>query len=105
MKYPLRRSSFFKSLLFALFLFSAYAGMAQCTAPTATVLNNTSCNSNNGSITVTAPTPLINFEFSKDGGTSFQAGNVFTGLGGGNYGIVARRTDLSCVSSVVNFTV
>lgn len=106
MKISLRfRNLLFKTFFSALLLLSAYAGIAQCTAPTATVVNNTSCNSNNGSITVTGPTPLINFEFSKDGGITFQASNVFTGLGAGNYGIVARRTDLSCVSSTVNFTV
>jgi hypothetical protein len=105
MKNPCLQRTFFKFFLSALLLFSAYAGVSQCTAPTASVVNNTACNSNTGSITVTGPTPLINFEFSKDAGATYQPGNVFPGLGGGNYGIVARRTDLSCVSSIVNFTV
>lgn len=105
MKFPLPRNLAVKYILTGLLIFSTYCVTAQCTAPTATVVNNSSCTGPNGSITVTAPTPLANFEFSKDGGVTYQSGNIFSGLSAGNYGIVARRTDLSCVSVTVNFTV
>lgn len=94
-----------KALITFLLVLSTYAAGAQCTTPTATVVNNTSCISGNGSITANGPTPLANFEFSKDGGTTFQPGNIFNNLAPGNYAIVARATDLSCVSAVASFTV
>lgn len=74
---------------------------ATVTAPTATVVNNTNCNTPNGKITITAPTPLANYEFSKDGGLTFQTSNEFTGLNVGTYNIVAKLISSGCKSAAV----
>lgn len=94
-----------KVAFLGLLAFSCRSAQAQCTTPTATVGNNTSCMASNGSITATGPSPVAGFEFSKDGGVTFQPGNVFSGLAAGNYAIVARAVDLSCTSAVASFTV
>lgn len=77
------------------------------TAPTSTVVNLTNCNTPNGSITFTAPTPLANYQFSTDGGTTFGAAGVaaFPGLEDGTYATVAKLVSTGCVSAVVNKTV
>ena len=71
------------------------------TAPTATTLNPTSCSSPNGTISVTAPTPLANYEFSIDGGVTFQASPTFTGLAGGTYSVVSKLVSSGCQSAPV----
>lgn len=73
--------------------------------PTSTNVNNTSCISANGSITVTAPTPLANYQFSKDGGATFQSSNVFSNLSGGTYAVVAKLISTGCVSAVHSVTI
>lgn len=70
------------------------------TAPTATAVNNTSCSNPNGSITITAPTPLANYQFSKDGGLTFQTSQTFTGLTAGTYDLVAQVILSGCVSTI-----
>lgn len=68
------------------------------TVPTTTIVNNTSCLSPNGKLTVTAPTPLSVYEFSKDGGATFQTSPVFTGLAAGTYNLVSRVVATGCKS-------
>ncbi len=72
--------------------------------PTTTVVNNTNCVTPNGSITFTSPTPLANYQFSINGGTTFASpGTVlFSGLSGGSYVTVARLVSTSCVSGTVS---
>ncbi|WP_118976253.1 DUF6923 family protein [Taibaiella koreensis] len=77
------------------------------TSPASTVVNVTNCIAPNGSITFTAPTPLANYQFSTDGGTTFgNAGQAaFTGLTAGAYQTVAKLVSSGCVSATVNKTV
>lgn len=72
--------------------------------PTATPVNPTGCNNANGQITANGPAPLANFSFSSDGGSTFQPGNVFTGLTAGTYRIVARSNATGCVSAALTVT-
>jgi hypothetical protein len=77
------------------------------TAPTSTVVNLTNCNTPNGSITFTAPTPTANYQFSVDGGATFgTAGQVlFNGLDDGTYSTVAKLVSSGCISAIVNKTI
>jgi Bacterial Ig domain/Secretion system C-terminal sorting domain len=68
------------------------------TTPTTTIVN-TGCITNNGTITVNTPTPLANYQFSKDGGVTFQASNIFNGLGASTYNIVAKLNSSNCTST------
>lgn len=68
------------------------------TTPVANPTNPSACNVSDGQITVTSPAPVANFSFSKDGGITFQPGNVFTGLAAGSYTIVARNNATGCIS-------
>lgn len=74
------------------------------TAPTSTVINSTSCNTPNGRITFSAPTPLASYQFSVDGGVTFgTAGQtVFNGLAAGTYKTVAKLISSGCISAGVN---
>jgi hypothetical protein len=75
--------------------------------PVSTIVNNTNCTTPNGSITFTSPTPLANYQFSINGGTSFGAPGVavFSGLSGGSYATVARLVSTTCASGVVSKTI
>jgi hypothetical protein len=75
--------------------------------PVSSVINVTDCNTPNGSITFTGPTPLANYQFSIDGGTTFGAAGVvsFTGLDDGTYSTRARLVSSGCVSTAVNKTI
>jgi hypothetical protein len=53
--------------------------------------------SNNGSITLTA-SGSTGFTYSKDGGTTFQASNVFSNLAAGNYPVVVKDVN-GCTKS------
>ena len=68
------------------------------------VTNPTDCLATDGQIIVTANG--ANLEYSNDGGTTFQAGNTFSGLAAGSYDIVVRSTnDNSCSdSTTINLT-
>jgi hypothetical protein len=74
------------------------------TAPTSTLINNTNCNTPNGRITFTAPTPVANYQFSIDGGTTYgTAGQtIFNGLIGGTYSTKAKLISSGCVSAAVS---
>jgi gliding motility-associated-like protein len=57
----------------------------------------------NGSITVNATGGTPPYQYSRDNGTSFQAGNVFSGLAAGNYNVLVRDSkNCTTVASVVN---
>jgi hypothetical protein len=73
------------------------------TAPTSTVVNVTNCNTPNGKITFSAPTPLANYQFSVDGGVTFgTAGQViFSGLSAGTHQTQAKLVSTGCVSAKV----
>lgn len=74
------------------------------TAPTSVAFTHTSTNvttcfgGNNGSITNTASGGAGSFLYSKDGGSTYQLSNVFTGLTMGNYQIVVKDTN-NCVTA------
>jgi hypothetical protein len=74
------------------------------TAPTSTVINVTNCNTPNGRITFTAPTPVANYQFSIDGGVTFgTAGQtVFNGLSSGTYATKAKLISTGCISAAVS---
>ena len=58
--------------------------------PTVTAVSTVSaCNINNGTVTATASGGSPGYQFSING-FSFQASNIFTGLGAGNYVVYAR---------------
>ena len=56
--------------------------------------NPTNCNTNDGTITITATGTAI--EYSIDGGLNYQASNSFTGLTAGTYNVYVRNGDESC---------
>ena len=58
--------------------------------PTLTVVNNTSCQAPNGSITVTAPIGS-EYSYSLNGGT-YQSSPIFTGQGAGDYIITVKNS-------------
>ncbi len=74
-------------------------------APAITSVNAsapTDCGQNNGSISVSATGGTPPFEYSKDGGATWQVGNIFQNLSAGNYNIVVRNTGgQGCSSSSV----
>jgi len=51
-----------------------------------------------GSITVTATGGTPPYEYSKDGGATWQSSNVFANLAPGNYDVRARKVGSSCIS-------
>ncbi len=51
---------------------------------------NANCGANNGSVTVNANGGVGALQYSINGGTSFQASNIFPGLGSGNYNVVVQ---------------
>ncbi|NJN77824.1 MAG: hypothetical protein HC803_05405 [Saprospiraceae bacterium] len=66
--------------------------------PTVTITNNTNCSAPNGKLTITAPTPLANYQFSIDGGLTFSGSPIFTGLVEGTYSVVAKLNSTGCTS-------
>ena len=79
-------------------------------AATAPVINsapsvNVACNGgNSGSITINASGGTGALQYSINAGTTFQAGNVFNGLGAGNYSIVVQDANGCSVTTNVNIT-
>lgn len=59
--------------------------------------NPTNCNQTDGLITLIVPNSGGQFEFSIDGGQSYQASNTFMNLPEGNYQVMVRRTDGTCI--------
>ncbi len=60
--------------------------------PTFFTENPTGCNTVDGSITVLVQNDAGSFQYSIDGGATFQNDNIFTGLGGGEYNIVVTSS-------------
>ncbi len=65
-------------------------------------VNITPCPVNNGSITVTA-SGSTGYTYSKNGGTSYQASNAFTGLTAGTYNIMVKDAN-GCTSATQAIT-
>ena len=68
-------------------------------SPTVTnvsVTEPTDCGSDDGIITVTATGGTGTYEYSNDGGATYQANNTFPGLDGGTYSIYVRNNDGTC---------
>lgn len=74
--------------------------------PTSTIVNNTNCTTPNGSITFTAPTPVVNYQFSIDNGATFGAPGVvlFNGLSAGSYPTVVKSIVTTCISGIATKT-
>jgi PKD repeat protein len=69
------------------------------TAMTATATSvNETCMSDNGSITVTATGGTTPYQYSINGGATFQSGSNFPGLGAGSYNIVVNDAN-GCVAN------
>jgi hypothetical protein len=68
---------------------------------TTSVTNETVLGANDGMIAVTVSGTGGPFTFSKDGGVTYQAGNVFTGLAPGTYTIVVRNAALNILAANV----
>jgi hypothetical protein len=71
---------------------------AQPAAPTICVVQPTLCGPATGSVTVLSPTGT-GYEYSKDGGTSWQTSPTFTGLVAGSNPSIVYKTPLGCVSA------
>lgn len=69
------------------------------------VLNETTTGANDGSIAVAITGGTGPFEYSKDGGSSWQASNLFTGLAPGVYNMVVRQVALISCASAQSFAV
>jgi len=72
-----------------------------------TVETDETCAGGDGTITITATGGSGSYEYSIDGGTTFQPGNSFTGLGANTYNVVVNDLSTSCggtATSVVNAT-
>jgi gliding motility-associated-like protein len=58
----------------------------------------------NGTITVTATGGTAGYTYSKDGGTTYQASNSFTGLAAGTYSIVVKDAN-NCTTTPASVTI
>ena len=58
-----------------------------------------SCGGTDGTITITVPSGSGSYEFSIDGGTTFQSAGYFSGLSGGTYIIVVNDLSSACTGS------
>lgn len=68
-------------------------------APTFTANPTTAkCGNANGSIAVNASGGTLPYQYSSDGGVSFQAGNVFSSLASGTYAVVVKDAN-GCTAS------
>ena len=67
-------------------------------------ITDPTCGSANGDITITATGGTGALQYSIDGGTTFQASNVFTGLISGVYNIVVEDANLCQVTSISTLT-
>ena len=57
------------------------------------ILKDPACGDQNGTITITVMEGVPAYEYSIDGGASFQSGTVFSDLGSGTYEIVVRDAE------------
>ena len=74
--------------------------------PTAVAFNSNTvtatCGSSNGSITINGNGGTGTLQYSIDGGTTFQAGNIFNGLPAGNYNIVVQDANNCAANGVAS---
>jgi gliding motility-associated-like protein len=73
-------------------------------APTGSVTSLPDCNNSGGTITLTSPLGA-DYEYSSNGGTSYQSSPVFTNLPPLSYGITVRNTVSGCISQPLMLTV
>jgi SprB repeat len=83
---------------------TAVANSVTLTAPAAVTATNatvqpTCFGGANGNITVTSTNGVGALQYSKDGGTTYQTGNIFTGLSAGSYSIKAKDSN-GCTNPV-----
>ena len=71
------------------------------TAPTLCVVQPTLCGPATGSITVLSPTG-DGYQYSKDGGATWQTSNVFSGLAAGSNPSIVYKTGLGCISEAAS---
>ncbi|MGB0862865.1 MAG: Ig-like domain-containing protein, partial [Saprospiraceae bacterium] len=67
--------------------------------------NPTNCGLVDGTITIQSTNGIGSYEYSIDSGTTWQTSSVFTGLGGGLYGIRTRNSDGTCIVSDIDITI
>ncbi len=72
-------------------------------APSATAVKVDPTCAPNGTITVTATGGQAPYQYSINGGTTYQTSNTFTGLAGGTYTVIVRD-NLNCVSATQTIT-
>ncbi|MFY8004736.1 MAG: hypothetical protein ACOVNR_07825, partial [Chitinophagaceae bacterium] len=72
--------------------------------PAGSVTTQPNCTVTTGTITLTSPLG-VNFEYSRDGGVTYQPSAVFTGLASGSYNITTRNTSTGCISAALNLVV
>ena len=65
-------------------------------APVLTIVNNTSCATPNGSITVTSPTGA-NYQYSINGG-DYQTSTIFENLDAGNFTVSVKDVNTGCMN-------
>lgn len=68
------------------------------------VVNNTGCNSNNGSIIVSANGGQTPYQYSINGGFTYQPSPIFNGLSAGNYSVFVQDSN-SVVGNISNNTI
>jgi gliding motility-associated-like protein/uncharacterized repeat protein (TIGR01451 family) len=80
-------------------------GTGQATITNVAVTNVTDCNVTNGTITVTATGGTAPLQYSRDGGTTWQAANTFNNLPAGVYNVMVRNADNSCPATTAPITI
>ncbi|MGL3001701.1 PKD domain-containing protein, partial [Flavobacterium sp. RSSB_23] len=79
---------------------------AQPVKPIGSVTQQPSCTNATGIITITSPAEGTGFEYSINGGASYQASSTFSGLTNGVKTITVRKISATtCVSQGTNFTI
>ncbi|MBN8672760.1 MAG: gliding motility-associated C-terminal domain-containing protein [Chitinophagales bacterium] len=74
-------------------------------APTATIVKTDATCTTVGSITVNATGGTTPYEFSINGGTSYQSSNIFNNLAAGTYNVRVRTVGSACASVVQQTTI
>ena len=62
--------------------------------------NNATCGNNTGTVTATASAGTAPYQYSINGGTTYQSGNFFTGLTAGDYTLVVKDAG-GCTNRVI----
>lgn len=65
---------------------------------------NTTCSSNNGSVSIVAAGGIGNYQYSIDNGSTYQTGTSFANLLSGNYSVVIQDANNCTVTYSVNIT-